>query len=382
MPKYTTSKIEAKKRMRDKRLNSLSRSNGFRVFKKLSVAFLIAYLSLVSVQQLELFVKGSKICASLDCVWVSLSSVIKVDNIEGFSIMTAAIVYLLESGQRKQQVEYEAWQIIDSATGINTSYARIKALKDLHQNGISFKGIDLSQANLQDIKLVDTDLRQANLKGAILIRANLSDSELQQINLQDAKLNLAILVSANLGFAKLGKANLIGANLTEANLSFTNLTGANLTGANLTGANLTGANLTGANLTRANLTGANLTRANLTRANLKYINLDEADLNYANLTGVDLSSLPIVDSKAENQPRINVGSRKRISWKNNKRRISIKNTKFNCTILKDANLQHTSISEADFSNAWLCNTIMTDGSIENKDCKQIEEFELQPRKLQ
>ncbi len=92
----------------------------------------------------------------------------------------------------------------------------------------SFEALDLYQANLAEIVLVDADLRSANLCGA------------------------------NLSGADLRGANLSGANLSQANLSGTDLRGANLSGANLRRSDLFGAKLEGALLADASFTGAKL----------------------------------------------------------------------------------------------------------------------------
>ena len=72
----------------------------------------------------------------------------------------------------------------------------------------------------------------------------------------------------------------------------------------------------------------------------------------------------------EEQSSRKLGSTKRISLKATKSQISLKDTKFNYTVLKDANFLNTNISEADFNNAYFCNTVMPDGRIENRDCER------------
>jgi hypothetical protein len=96
--------------------------------------------------------------------------------------------------------------------------------------------------------------------------------------------------NADCPFRQMAGVDLSGLDLSGANLFSVNLTGANLTGANLSGANLTSATLTSANLSGTSLSGANLPSANLSGAILTGANLTGADLTSANLTGVDVTS--------------------------------------------------------------------------------------------
>ncbi|MFZ2148771.1 MAG: pentapeptide repeat-containing protein, partial [Sedimentisphaerales bacterium] len=180
------------------------------------------------------------------------------------TILVAVIFYFFEADERRlqstslrMQVEnlglqlenqrkskhYQAWQVINAAQGKTSSGGRIDALQDLHRDGISLTGVDISKAHLP------------------------------KLNLENAHLTYANLTEADLRFANLSRANLWGANLTRAFLYDVNLAGAFLYDANLTGAWLPEANLTGAALWNANLTGANLDDANLAGAFLYDANL-------------------------------------------------------------------------------------------------------------
>ena len=106
-----------------------------------------------------------------------------------------------------------------------------------------------------------------------------------------------------------------------------------LTKANLEYAKLNGADLNGANLRGANLRGANLVKANLVKANLEYTLLLYAYLNGANLRGANL------------------------------RGANLKNA-----ILFEANLENANLENANLNAAKFCNTIMSDGSINNSNC--------------
>jgi uncharacterized protein YjbI with pentapeptide repeats len=189
---------------------------------------------------------------------------------ESIAIVAAVILYFIESPGRREQKHYEAFQVIDNASGTETSYARFKALQDLNNDDVSLIGLDAPGANLKEIVLI-----AANLRGSNLREANLSAAQLRSADLSSANFRSAFLISADLSFA---------------NLSFANLSFANLRSANLTCADLSSATLNGADLISANLSQANLSDANLTGANLSFVNLGSATLRSANLSGCDLRS--------------------------------------------------------------------------------------------
>ncbi len=85
------------------------------------------------------------------------------------------------------------------------------------------KKINLSNADLDAIELIDVDLTNAILRGADLAHVVLRDAILCGANLTNA-----ILHGTDLGGAKLSGTTLDGVNLRHANLSSTNLHHANL----------------------------------------------------------------------------------------------------------------------------------------------------------
>ncbi|MDX2213276.1 MAG: pentapeptide repeat-containing protein [Oculatellaceae cyanobacterium bins.114] len=178
--------------------------------------------------------------------WLGIHSFL--DIIESVSILVAVFIYFKEGPERQKRSRYEAWKVIDAAHGRRNSYARIQALQDLNEEGISLRGLDAPKA----------DLREINLRKAILLNANLQRADLLEANLQKADLRAANLCRANLQRADLQKADLRAANLLEANLLGANLENTNLKAADLTDAKLRATNLKGANLLGANLQGADL----------------------------------------------------------------------------------------------------------------------------
>ncbi|MDJ0845551.1 pentapeptide repeat-containing protein [Crocosphaera sp.] len=87
------------------------------------------------------------------------------------------------------------------------------------------KPVNLTQANLSNANLYQSDLSKIILENANLMQANLSETDLEEANLQGANLRKANLENANLKGANLENANLKGAKLRGVNLEETNLKG-------------------------------------------------------------------------------------------------------------------------------------------------------------
>jgi len=232
-----------------------------RSYRKIILSLICSYISILCISWLEI-----KIQNSTDTV--TIFSIIKVDNIEAFSILSIALLYIFDTGERRQKTIYEASQVIDSAAAANveTSYARIKALEDLNHYGVSLKGLDVPEADLENINLQGAKLQEADFKGAKLPRANLQGAKLYKTELQQANLYKAQLQGANLRAAKLQQANLQGANLRVTQMQEAKLQGADLQDANLQDADLQDADLRDADLQDANLQGANLQGAKVKNA--------------------------------------------------------------------------------------------------------------------
>ena len=182
------------------------------------------------------------------------------------SLVVAVVLFIKEAPDRRKQFHYQAWSTIDAAHGVKVSYARILALQDLNEDGVSLRGLDAPGAELVDINLSHANLSKANLMESDFTNANLSYANLDNANLSQVKLSGANLSYAKLGFSRLNQANLSSANLSSTNLicadlSHTNLSGADLRNASLSGANLEGAYLTGANLKNAKVSDDELSNA-------------------------------------------------------------------------------------------------------------------------
>lgn len=158
-----------------------------------------------------------------------------LEYLGSLSVLVAVIFYFAESGDRRKQKHYQAWQVINTAQGKGGSGGRIEALSELNEDGVPLVGVDVSGAFLMGVRL---------------IKAGLSRS-----NFETADLRGAILRSSDFRFANLHSANLRGADASGANFTEALLMDSDLTGANLSGADLTAADLSNADLRNANLRG-------------------------------------------------------------------------------------------------------------------------------
>lgn len=287
-------------------LRSLDKSILLRLF----LAFVGSFLILLFVSRVEKNVQNQDLCNPQDSCASSLirevKSLVTIGNLEGFSITIAALLYLLESGNRKKQGHYQAWQVIDNvAAKVGTSYARIEALQSLNDDGVSLKRIDIPFSGLADVNLRSAQLGEANLRyskleradlsRAVLIKADFTSAVLEQATLTKAKLNHACFMYADLREADCREASFNKINLYSACLEGTDLTGANLNEANLERASLSKANLSGAicinaNFCQATLIEANFSKANLTKANFTGAILHDIDFTNANLKGADFTN--------------------------------------------------------------------------------------------
>ncbi|MGF1569143.1 MAG: pentapeptide repeat-containing protein [Nodosilinea sp.] len=204
------------------------------------------------------------------------------ENAESFAIVAAVILYFKGAPDRKAQKHFEAWRIIDHAAGakLSTSYARLKALEDLHQDGVPLRSLEAPGANLVNIQLAAAHLVEANLQGADLREANLREADLTGAMLRGANLQKANLRGVNLQGANLHKANLRNADLTAANLQDANLKGANLRGTELWRAKFLGADLEDAELKWAELNGAELNGAKLNRTTMPDGSIEHQAIEY------------------------------------------------------------------------------------------------------
>lgn len=151
-----------------------------------------------------------------------------------FTSVTSVTERLEKAVQQRRQ------KIAKSNNNVSVRWTEETFLESCANGNKDYSNQNLSNLNLQGIKLIKYVFRKSNLSGIVL-------------------------PSANLYKANFYRADLTNADLSEANLSQASLTKSNLQNADLERANLSGADLTNANLTNVNLYGANLKHAKVNK---------------------------------------------------------------------------------------------------------------------
>ncbi|MEI3650456.1 MAG: pentapeptide repeat-containing protein [Dolichospermum lemmermannii FEM_B0920] len=154
-------------------------------------------------------------------------------------------------------------------------------LQGMELAGSDFRGTNFSRANCQEINLVKADLRYANFEQANLSYAKLIGASLEETNLTESELQNADFSIANIRFSTFRKANLRGAKFFRAFLSGIDfidamLDEANFVDANLGASNFTNASLIGANLTATQALSCKFTDAKLTGAYIQDWNINSS----------------------------------------------------------------------------------------------------------
>jgi serine/threonine protein kinase len=248
------------------------------------------------------------------------------------------------------------WQTLEAQKELYHSDDRNTALERLNEAKQPLNNIDLSnrslvrvslpEANLQGANLSGSDLTDSYLGGANLARANLqkaymgnsntyyNGTSMYKINFADA--NLSQVRMQNIGF---DSSDFSRANLTESNFDSATFQNAKFLHTNLTGAQLANAKMKSANLSHADLTGVNLNAAELANAIIQFANFQDAQLIQANFDSADLQGTDF--SKAQ--------LKESSFWKAN---------------LKDAVIQPEQLK-----TIILCETILPNGEMSDRDCK-------------
>jgi Pentapeptide repeats (8 copies) len=158
-----------------------------------------------------------------------------LEYIGSFSVLIGVIFYFSESGDRRKQKHYQAWQVINTAQGKGGSGGRIEALQELNMDRVPLVGVDAAGAFLQGVRLHGANLLRCTLDGADLRMSDFSGSNLEYASLRSANLRQANLSNTNFMDADLEDADLVGADLGGANLTGTNLANADLRKVDLKG---------------------------------------------------------------------------------------------------------------------------------------------------
>lgn len=170
-----------------------------------------------------------------------------------------------------------------------------------------FHSADLRSANIADTNLTGAFLTESDLSEAQFHKVNLTRTRLWSTNLSRASLERADLTRLNFHDTDLGSANLGGADLSRANFQRSNLNNAWLEGATLIGAGFLDVDLTGAQLKDANLSDAHFLESNLLAANFSNANLSGVQFtNGGRQNARELTQWQLDQAKAdpENPPNL------------------------------------------------------------------------------
>lgn len=203
----------------------LDRSFGFRLLIAAAASF-----SLLAVVHRFENCYGSD--AKTACITSNFWDIVSVGNVESFSIVAAALIYIMEAGQRKEKEHHEMLDLLltQRDAGTSMSLARIRALEDLSAAGLWQDNFDLHGANLEGLRIPFSRWHGADFSGAVLRQANLRQSDLSGADFHGADLSGADLRGADLSDADFTGADLSGADLSGAQLRGTQFEGANLNG--------------------------------------------------------------------------------------------------------------------------------------------------------
>lgn len=175
-----------------------------------------------------------------NCLSSNVLAVISVSNVEALSIVTAALLFILEGPRRRRRENHEAMELVMACqnAGVVMSLGRIEALETLNDAGLWIDGLDLRRTHLEGLRAEHghwhrVDLSEAQLRGCRMAGTDLSGSNLSGADLRGADLRGAVLAGVNLHGADLRDADLCHADLSNADLSQADLTGAKLTGTGL-----------------------------------------------------------------------------------------------------------------------------------------------------
>lgn len=130
-----------------------------------------------------------------DCLTSDFLDIISIGNVESFSVVTAALVYLLEAGKRKEREHHEMFELLlaQREARASNSLGWLRALENLSAAGLWQEDFDLHGANLDGLRIPFSRWRGANFANTVLCQANLSGADLRGANVEGANFREAEL---------------------------------------------------------------------------------------------------------------------------------------------------------------------------------------------
>jgi uncharacterized protein YjbI with pentapeptide repeats len=218
--------------------------------------------------------------------------VLTVELVTLISVLASAANYFLTAEDRKKEKQYAAWQVVNSAQGKGGSGGRIQALSDLHRDGVSLAGVDVSGSFLSDFKLAHADLFGAVLDSAYLVNGDFQGSNCDLASFERARIQRVVFDDASLRQTKFSGAEVL-ATFRECNLSGCRFDGSLLASffyrVEMANADFTNAQIQGTRFEVCGLTGASFRAARLFWVSLRDCDLSESDFRGALLYECDLS---------------------------------------------------------------------------------------------
>jgi uncharacterized protein YjbI with pentapeptide repeats len=157
-------------------------------------------------------------------------------------------VYEYWSGgaDRIRTKQFQAWQLIGTATGKVGDAGRSQALEDLNTEHVGLRGLEAPRAKLDGLRLPGADLKFAILQGASFVGGKFTRASVTRAELTGTWFARADLRRSDFTFSHADGASFRGGRACEALFIGSSLRGASFVDARLTGADFSGADLRGA----------------------------------------------------------------------------------------------------------------------------------------
>jgi len=179
--------------------------------------------------------------------------------------------YYRGAGDRQRTKHYQAWQVIALASERGGDGGRRQALQDLHHDGVPLRGVEISGAIIDSLRLDRVSMKWANL--------------------ENVNFTHAWLVGATFGRARAGGARFLESRMEAADFSMAGAATAAFDGTTLCDALFIGTDLRRASFLRAVLDGADFTGADLREARFSPTAVPTgATFKSANIAGIQASA--------------------------------------------------------------------------------------------
>jgi uncharacterized protein YjbI with pentapeptide repeats len=227
--------------------------------------------------------------------------------------------------------------------------------------GSCFDGVDLREAEMNDVTFGGAVFWKTDLTKAKLPNADLSDAYLE-----DADLSGANLFNANLTRTRLHRATLTDANLDDATVDQTVFTRADLSRATLKDATVTGADFSDATLKGVVASGVDTTIMN---SILLHADLNQADFTQATLSIVDFRKALLEEADFQKADMIGTPFRGATLWK-----TDFKGAKMELVDFSEVDLRESELADADLYQANFQRAMLERQDLQNAKALRVRDF--------